>query len=378
MAFRFIHTGDWHIGKPFGGFDDEVAVVLRRARLDAVDRIAAVALAESCSHVLVAGDIYDSEGLGDRDLRQLTERLRRHGDLVWHLLPGNHDPLREGGLWSRLARLGMSDNVRLHAAAEPSSLAESVRLLPAPCVARRSADDPTVWMDACVRRPGEIRIGLAHGPAHGFGGEGMPAGVIAPTRRRSAGLDYLALGDWHGCKELAEGVWYAGTPEPDQFPDNEPGYVLRVTIAEPGAVPDVVRLPVGQFRWYRRQFTCLRDDDVASMVSDLRAVDPDPGQCLVRVEVVGSVSIAVEARLRAELEALSPAFLHIRERLDGLQVRLEPDQIHERFGSPYLAAVAKRLTSLADGASDEAAAAKDALRLLARYDLTVGGGPGAT
>lgn len=372
MAFRFIHTGDWHIGKPFGGFDDEVAVVLRRARLDAVDRIAAVATAHGCTHVLVAGDVYDSEGLGDRDLRQLIERLRRHGDLIWHLLPGNHDPLRDGGLWSRLGRLGIPDNVRVHVESETVPLADGVCLLPAPCRARRSLDDPTAWMDASERRPGEIRIGLAHGPVHGFGGEGTPTGLISPDRRRSAGLDYLALGDWHGCKALADGVWYAGTPEPDQFPDNEPGDVLQVTIDGAGAKPDVVRHRVGQFRWYRRAYNCTRQDDVAAIVSDLRAIDPDPSQCLVRVAVEGRVGIADEARLRAELEALSAAFLHIRERLEGLEVILGPDQQSEGVGSPALGAVMMQLTAIAESGSEDAEAAKDALRHLVRYDLAAG------
>ena len=37
---RFLHTSDWHIGKPFGRFDAEQAAVLRRARLTAIDRLA--------------------------------------------------------------------------------------------------------------------------------------------------------------------------------------------------------------------------------------------------------------------------------------------------------------------------------------------------
>jgi len=41
--------------------------------------------------------------------------------------------------------------------------------------------------------------------------------MISDTRADEGHLDYLALGDWHSCKEVAPRTWYAGTPEPDDF-----------------------------------------------------------------------------------------------------------------------------------------------------------------
>ena len=74
---------------------------------------------KSAAHVLVAGDVFDSSTVADQLLRQTMARLAKHGGLTWHLLPGNHDPLRAGGVWDRLARIGVPANVVVHAAAKP-------------------------------------------------------------------------------------------------------------------------------------------------------------------------------------------------------------------------------------------------------------------
>ncbi len=218
---RFVHTADWQIGKAFGGFPPEKQGVLRDARLSAVDRIAVIAHGHGATHVLVAGDVYDSETLPARDVMRLIERLKAHAPLVWLLLPGNHDPDRYGGLYERLLRSGLPVNVRLCREARPISLAPGVVVLPAPLKSRAETGDPTAWMDH-AETPGEpIRIGLAHGSVQGFGSSSEAAARIDPLRLRSAGLAYLALGDWHGTKKVAEGVWYAGTPEPDRYLGNE-------------------------------------------------------------------------------------------------------------------------------------------------------------
>ena len=57
---RFIHTADWQIGKPFRNFADKESV-LRLARLAAVEAIGRLAVTEGAAHVLVAGDLYDTE-----------------------------------------------------------------------------------------------------------------------------------------------------------------------------------------------------------------------------------------------------------------------------------------------------------------------------
>ena len=59
MAFTFIHTSDWQLGKSFGQFPADVGGALRLARQRVITRIAAAAKEAGAKHVLVAGDVWD-------------------------------------------------------------------------------------------------------------------------------------------------------------------------------------------------------------------------------------------------------------------------------------------------------------------------------
>ena len=70
MAFTFIHTADWQLGKSFGQFPPETAGALRLARQDVIPRIAKAARDAGAKHVLVAGDVWDSKIPSNTTLRQ--------------------------------------------------------------------------------------------------------------------------------------------------------------------------------------------------------------------------------------------------------------------------------------------------------------------
>lgn len=63
---RLIHTADWQLGKPYGRFDSDVRAALSEARFDAIDAIGKAAAEHGVAHVLVAGDVFDTEGPEDR------------------------------------------------------------------------------------------------------------------------------------------------------------------------------------------------------------------------------------------------------------------------------------------------------------------------
>jgi DNA repair exonuclease SbcCD nuclease subunit len=160
MGFTFIHTADWQIGKRFGAFPPDKAAILRAQRLDAIDRVAAAAKVAGAGTVLVAGDVLDSETLPDALAAQLLSRLKSYPKLVWHLLPGNHDPARAGGVWESITAAGLPPNVRVHANEGLVELTPGVALLCAPLSSKSTSRDPTAFMDAAASPPGTSASGL--------------------------------------------------------------------------------------------------------------------------------------------------------------------------------------------------------------------------
>ena len=283
MAVRILHSADWQIGKAFADIDDvdgDKAAELRSQRLKTVQRIAEIARERAVDAVIVAGDVFETNGVRDESLRRTLHAMSGYaGD--WLLLPGNHDAAEAESAWTRLSRLQPPKNVRLLTRPEPVLVAEHrLAILPAPLVRRHEASDTTDVLDGMQTPPQAVRVGVAHGSIKGRLPERSEAlNEIAEDRADRARLDYLALGDWHGTLPIAPRTWYAGTPEPDRFKDNEAGNVLLVTIDGPGSAPVVEKIPVGRFRW-RRVAASLHD------LADLQALS-------AQLEGLGLRSIAM-------------------------------------------------------------------------------------
>jgi DNA repair exonuclease SbcCD nuclease subunit len=318
MPLTFIHTADWQLGKPFNGYPSDVAPHLQQVRLDGIDTIAAAARAASARHVIVAGDVFDSRTPSADLLVRTFAKLGAERDLVWHLLPGNHDPAETGSFWLRPPSVSRPPNIHLLATAAPIEIEPGVYLLPAPLMAKAMATDPTAWMDTSVTPVGAMRIGVAHGSVQGFGTDGDAAVLIAPDRPGRARLDYLALGDWHGVTRISERCFYSGTHEPDQFPSNRPGYVLRVDIDRADAVPRVTEVATGHFKWVGRTLKVSSARDLEPLVHDIAALGPAAQRTLLELTLMGQVTLTELGAIERQLDQLAPTVRHLRRQISRL------------------------------------------------------------
>lgn len=307
--FRFIHSSDLHIGKRFGNFPEDLRGRLREARHGALVRLAQQARAHGAATVLLAGDTFDTETPTPQMLHHAMQEMRQAEDLTWVILPGNHDSLLADELWQR-ARAILPPNVILALEPKPVELAANVVLLPAPCTTRRPGRDLTDWMTGATTPEGSLRLALAHGPVLDFSEDGAKGDVIAPNRAALAGLDYLALGDWHGQMRLNERSFYSGAPEPDRFKHARPGEALLVSIAASGAVPEVSAVPTASFAWQTQPLELLGDDDGLAALDALLPPAGDRRQTLLRLSLSGHARIATRTALAAMTEALAPEFAH--------------------------------------------------------------------
>lgn len=268
---RLIHTADWQIGKGYGSFAEEAACLLRKARMDAIDRMGAVARELDAVYVVVAGDLWDSPTLPMDTVHECFHAIGRLGRPVL-VIPGNHDHGGSDGIWHRpeveASQKRYAPNLSLLARAEPVVLPDLV-VLPCPLLRRHSATDAMAWLHAFpwdtlpVDRP---RLVLAHGSVTNFG-ERVHHNVVALDGLPTAAVDYVALGDWHGLKQVGPKAWYCGTPEPDCFDkegNSRRSQVLLVEV-ERGETPHVTTHPTGHFRWHQMKTELSSAEDLCHL-----------------------------------------------------------------------------------------------------------------
>lgn len=323
---RFLHSADLHLGKPFGAMPEELRGRLREARHTVLDRLASQTRKGGAALVLLAGDMFDSSTPTLAVLRQAMAAMGGHDDLRWVILPGNHDSLAADQLWSTAAH-SRPANVTLATTAAPLALADNVMLLPAPCTTRRPGRDLSEWMDSVSSPDGTIRIGLAHGPVQTFSEDGVTDAVIAPDRATRAGLDYLALGDWHGQTAIGPRTWYSGTPEPDRFKHNVPGRALMVSIAAAGAIPVVEAVETGLFDWRMVQLSLLPGDEAESELARLLPPGPARRHALLRIAASGRTRPQVTAALSAAVSATAPEFALLHLNVSALASEFQSDDL---------------------------------------------------
>jgi hypothetical protein len=305
MPISVIHTADWQIGKTFGNIPGDAGAMLREQRFQTIRRIAELARERAADAVLVAGDVFDSNAVKDETIRRAINAMEGFVG-PWVLLPGNHDAALAESVWTRIKRWGVRENLVLATWPEPIVLVNGrIAVLPAPLRRKQEVVDLTEWFDRAATPPGAVRIGLAHGSAAGRLPEEADAkNPIADDRADRARLDYLALGDWHGTREIAPRTWYAGTPEPDRWKENDPGNVLWVWIGGPGAQPVVERIPVGHLQW-RRWKACIHSRvDVEVLDEAVGRFGVPPERLVLALELDGAVDFATRMALGDVLQRL--------------------------------------------------------------------------
>ena len=362
MALRLLHSADCHIWRIYSQFEPDDAAALFEARFLAVERLATLAIEHSVDAVLVAGDVFDAQTASDKTIRRLFNAMQGYTG-PWVLLPGNHDAALAESVWTRAHRLGViPSNVTTCLESRVHVVQDRFALLPAPLVQRHTYGDLTEWFDAAPTPEGLFRIGLAHGCVQGVLPEGVDsANPIAADRAARARLDYLALGDWHGCRRMDERSWYAGTPETDRFKANDSGQALLVSMDWPGATPAVEVIAVGRYRWQQLESNLTVSSDVEETLRKLEQIGADD---VVQLRLSGVCDLVGQRQLDSGVEAArarSRAML-----LDAQDLSLAPTQadMEAIHADGYVGEVLQQLRT--EQSEPQGALARDALLILAR------------
>ena len=335
---RFLHTADWQIGRQYSQFSPDDAVPLADARLEVIETIARLANEHAVDAVLVAGDVFDAQTVAERTIRRLFNAMQGYAG-PWIMIPGNHDAALTESVWTQAQRLGALP-ANLHLALQGKVLefpSLNFVALCAPLTQRHTYNDLTEPFDDLQTQPGLLRIGLAHGSIQGILADDIDsANPISPERASRARLDYLALGDWHGCKQIDNRTWYSGTPEQDRFKGNDPGFALLVQIDGPGAEPLVTRLATGKFVWQEWEHQLSVPSDADELIEKLDAVGIKD---VLHVTLTGQTDLSGQQKILSAFSRAQASARSLESDLIGLRLLPTAEDIAALKADGYLGEV---------------------------------------
>jgi len=309
---KFLHTGDWHIGKPLRDrprWDEYEAALWQLLEIAKTERI-------DC--LLVAGDVYDSQVPPPEAERLVFELLRE----IWGsgipavIIAGNHDHSRRFTALSRILEMG-----RIHVRGDPLSAAkggviemasrdgrESACIAVVPWVHERRVVELDTLLDSAQRgrpfqqyaervaemishltqafQPSTVNVLVGHLMIDGAvvspgGGERLlhqgQVYAVAPQRLPQS-ASYIALGHLHKPQSIAAAAEtrYAGSLLQLDFGEQGQNKSVLVVEAHPGRPPQVEVVPITAGRRLR---------DVEGALADLPRLASQVGDDYLRVKV---------------------------------------------------------------------------------------------
>lgn len=268
---KLLHTSDLQLDAPFT-FLGEGGQRHRQQLLDTFSSI--IELSEGVDLLLIAGDLFDSNRPLQSTIDLVTRALGKLSIPVC-ILPGNHDFYNEKSVYRRVV---FPSNVTIFTdeISEKTFPDLDLTVYGNAITEKDSRDGPLKNIQANESQGWQIA--LAHGNLV-VGAAKNPLRPITLEEIATSGMDYIALGDWHGYSDYSQGkvkAVYSGSPEPMAFDQEGAGFVSQVTFAD-GRV-EVEKLRVGRIHTRRVEVDVTGSNQAA--VEELLLEHADPDQML--------------------------------------------------------------------------------------------------
>ncbi|MGB6208382.1 metallophosphoesterase family protein [Mycobacterium sp.] len=383
---RFVHTADWQLGMTRHFLAGEAQPRYSAARRDAVAGLGSLAADVGAEFVVVAGDVFEHNQLAPQVISQSLEAMRAIKVPVY-LLPGNHDPLDAASVYtSALFKAECPTNVQVLDRPGVHEIRPGLQIVAAPWRSKAPTTDLVADVLDGLPADGVIRVLVAHG-----GVDVLDPDPTKPSLIRLAGIEdaltrgavhYVALGDKHSVTEVGSSgrAWYSGSPEVTNYDDVEPdpGHVLVVEIDEAHPHhPVIVEAPnVGRWRFGTLSRQVDNSRDIADLDLNLDLM-PDKDRTVLRLALIGSLTVTDRAALDACLDKYSRLFASLRvwdSHSDLAVIPADGEFSNLGIGGFAAAAVEELVETARTGDTEIAGDAQAALALLMR--LTDGGSQG--
>lgn len=370
---RFLHSSDWQLGVTRHFLDADSQARWSAARFEAIRNLGRIATTESCEFIVVAGDVFESNQITRKTVSKACEAMSEIGMPIY-LLPGNHDPLDAGSVFrSKHWKERKPPNVIV---LEEFNLIHQVRpgveVVGAPWTSKRPLSDLIADSAAgFTADPGNLRILVGHGAV-----DVLSPNPDNPSTIRLADAEkaisegrfhYLALGDRHSFTQIGSSghIFYSGTHEAYDFDETDPGKVLVVDLDEKGATVMPKQNGLWRFVVHKAYISGLEDIEVLSRYLESL---PDKERTIVKLGLVGTLSIQLNARLEAVEEDARDLFAAVMRSSSHSELVVVPDNsdFDDLSLAGFAASTIEKLRVQAQGSEPQAEQAIDALALLMR------------
>ena len=365
---RFVHTADLQLGMSRRFLAPEAQARYAQARIDAIRSIGEVVRTTGAEFLVAAGDVFESNHVDRRVVGRALEAFGAIGVPVL-LLPGNHDPMDAGSVYSSPAFRSLCPANVTVLGDDPVTVA-GVEVVGAPWPTKRPVEDLVARRCRALAPPTSLRVLVGHGSVDCLFPERREPSLVGLAALEAAvhsGLaHYVALGDRHSTTSVgATGrIWYSGSPEPTDHDEIEPGQVLVVDLDDAGV--HVERHRVGTWTFVAREARLSSGADIDALEAWLDGF-ADKGRAVIRLSPVGSLTLRDRARLDDLLDEQAPLFAALETWARTTDLAVLPDDVDaEELGVCGFARTALSELELLATDGLDADAAADALALAYR------------
>jgi DNA repair exonuclease SbcCD nuclease subunit len=376
---KLLHLSDLHLGVELVSFGAK-AQEHRERILKSFSKAADLAISEGVGAVILTGDTFDtpfpSAALRAR-FSEVVNKLSSRG-IYTVVLPGNHDFLAPGSVWTELTASKLivlkPQASELVVKAEIPELGVEFLGLPVKSLkAVQPATDKLLGEIEANKDSQLERVVLLHGSLQdGDRAQNHPIPTADLKKLAAAGVRYIALGDWHGHKDVTQLLaveagksicCYAGALELLAVDQDGAGKGILVEIGKN------VTCKVKQFSELQvKNLNYQLDQQPAELIMrelTALAATPQAATTILNLSVAGKQKLQAEltsTQLQAQLEELAQGFYLARVKVDTSLVLTATDLASYPKGSVPQAFIEK-VTAASKRGELNAQLAQDVLEL---------------